>query len=394
MKRLVILTINLALSQVTYSLDFRCGNARVQDADALKDFIALESRVYDQSLLYLEAFVERLSQPSEFCPMGAMATIEGAPNNTKACIFDQAQIPKIIEQSRQIISEPAAFRDCFVLDNTLSGQYAASLELVQQSEIAGLLDRPLMSDYFAQGGFSTELTEAGDSFSKNFVKIISNIVPTEQYLKYSFHALKDLWATAGWSPMYVDRTENSLDSRFKGSYVYAKIIGPDGMLDVATINGEPYALHLGMTVQAADSLYPFHYHGQEEIYLDISDPACLSNKTYALFDWQEERYQQVRDNAESVRVTLADEQAWDTRFGNPALGELRFLKSYFFHSFNVAQTCSGAGPQGLVSVWARTGINLGASESKTRVCELPTGAEETAKPQNFYLCEVPSLIGP
>jgi hypothetical protein len=46
MKRLVILTINLALSQVTYSLDFRCGNARVQDADALKDFIALESRVY------------------------------------------------------------------------------------------------------------------------------------------------------------------------------------------------------------------------------------------------------------------------------------------------------------------------------------------------------------
>ena len=53
MKRLLILTINLALSQVAYSLDFRCGNARVQDADALKDFIALESRVYNQSLLYL-----------------------------------------------------------------------------------------------------------------------------------------------------------------------------------------------------------------------------------------------------------------------------------------------------------------------------------------------------
>ena len=97
MKRLLILTINLALSQLGYSLDFRCGNARVHDADALKDFIELESRVYDQSLLYLEAFVERLSQPNEFCPMGAIATIEGAPNNTKACIFDQAQIPKIIE---------------------------------------------------------------------------------------------------------------------------------------------------------------------------------------------------------------------------------------------------------------------------------------------------------
>lgn len=394
MVRLFLFTISLALSPVAYSLDFQCGNVRVQDADALKDFIALESKVYDQSLLYLEAFVELLSQPNEFCPVGAIATIESAPNNTKACIFDQAEIPKIIEQSRQIISEPELFRDCFVLDNTLSGQYAASLELVQQSEVAGLLDRPLMSDYFAQGGFSAELAEAGVSFSENFVKIISNIVPNEQYLKYSFPVLKDLWATAGWNPMYVDRTENSLASRFKGSYVYAEIIGPDGMLNIATINGEPYALHLGMTVQAADSLYPFHYHKQEEMYLDISDSSCLSDKTYALFDWREGRYQQVGDSTESARMILADEQAWETRFGNPALGELRFLKSNFFHSFDVSQTCSGSGPQGLVSVWARTGINLGESELRTRVCELPTEAEETAEPQSFYLCEVPIPIEP
>ena len=101
----------------------------------------------------------------------------------------------------------------------------------------------------------------------------------------SFLGLRDLWASVGWIPLYAERTENSLTHQFKGSYLYAEVIGPSGLLRIDSIENERFNLELGMTVQAVGSFYPYHHHLPREIYIDISKNiyVCVHTRTIHIY---------------------------------------------------------------------------------------------------------------
>ena len=148
----------------------------------------------------------------------------------------------IIKQSRQILSNPEAFRSCFNLNALAEDQFTPSREMAAQSAAAAALGRPLLSEYFATNDFSLGVRKAGTALSKNFLQIIGNTMSDDKYVRFSYVSLSDLWATAGWNPMYSRRTENALSDQFKGGYAYAEIVGPNGMLNITTIDGEPFDL--------------------------------------------------------------------------------------------------------------------------------------------------------
>jgi len=363
------------------SVTFECGHIELGPATNLAEH---EDRVYTQTLTYLDHFVDLITEPSELCPTGATVTTEGPPSYTRECMLDQDEMPLIIKQSRQILSHPEAFRSCFTLNALAEDQFTPSQELANQSTSAAALGRPLLSDYYARNDLSLGVRAAGAELSKNFLQIIGNTMSDDQYVRFSYMSLSDLWATAGWSPMYSRRTENALSDQFKGGYAYAEIVGPNGMLNIKTIDGEPYDLELGMTVQAADSFYPYHLHRQGEIYMDISDPECLRGGTYALFDGRKVLDGGDERRPEGGTLLLREPEVSSTHFSNSAPGEVFFFKANYVHSFDIkranganAQSCSE--PVGLVSVWARNRVNtLEEGQLHTKICDVQGRAAGTS----------------
>ena len=380
--RIVAIATGLLLASCgSAAVTFECGSA----ADSTHSDLRLhEDRVYAQAITYLDHFVDLISKPNELCPTGATVTTEGAPSYTRECMLDQDEMPLIIKQSRQILSNPETFRSCFNLNARAKDQFTPSRELANQSVAAAALGRPLLSDYYARNDLSLGVRAAGTELSKNFLQIIGDIMPDVQYVGFSYLSLSDLWATAGWNPMYSRRTENALSDQFKGSYAYAEIVGPNGMLNIKSIDGEPYDLELGMTVQAADSFYPYHLHRQGEIYMDISDPECLRGKTHALFEGGKVLDGGGERRPESDTVLLPEPEVSSTHFSNSAPGEMFFIKANYVHSFDVkrviganAQSCSE--PVGLVSVWARNRANsLEEGQLHTKICDVQGRAAGTS----------------
>ena len=111
----------------------------------------------------------------------------------------------------------------------------------------------------------------------------------------SFLGLRDLWASVGWIPLYAERTENPLTHQFKGSYLYAEVIGPSGLLRIDSIENERFNLELGMTVQAVGSFYPYHHHLPREIYRYLKND-CLAEEVYFLSNWDKSSFPNLRCN--------------------------------------------------------------------------------------------------
>ena len=65
--------------------------------------------------------------------------------------------------------------------------------------------------------------------NKNFLSILKDIDPNPELQKMSYLGLTDLWSSVGWVPMYANRS-SALNSRFRGDYSYAEVVGPWGLL--------------------------------------------------------------------------------------------------------------------------------------------------------------------
>ena len=117
--------------------------------------------------------------------------------------------------------------------------------------------------------------------------------------------------------------------------------------------------------------------------MDISDSTCLKKKTYALFEMPGERNAGAEKNLGDWTVELWEPEVSGEHFTSPDPGEILFLKGGHLHSFDVRQARFVGGkkceePLGLVSIWARTGVNLAPDQLLTRVCEIQGSADKAS----------------
>ena len=364
-------------------INFECFENMGIAAAKSSEIVEQESVLYEQTLEYLRKFLHLLQSDIKNCKTSSQVILTSYPATTTSCAMNHPELRAIIEQSHKILEYPDDFRSCFRLDASDSGKFTPSIALQELSDVANDVNRPLLSTYFEEEGFSHELKTAGKHLSQNFVSFISDIVEPEQYRSMSFLGLRDLWASVGWIPLYAERTENSLTPQFKGSYLYAEVIGPSGLLRIDSIENEPFNLELGMTVQAVGSFYPYHHHLPREIYIDISKNDCLAEEVYFLSNWDQVEFPELKVQSGAVIVMPASRD-WENRFSKPEGGEIRYIDRNFVHSFYPKNNCANSKAKGLVSVWARTESTL--SDQHTRVCELVNQEEASAKPASEYIC--------
>ena len=103
----------------------------------------------------------------------------------------------------------------------------------------------------------------------------------------SARSLPNLWASVGWFPMYAEESERNQKNfaNVRGGYAYAEILGHWGLLRIDEINGQKVGAEVGMTVQAVNTLYPYHNHATSELYYTMRQPSCVNQfKTFAIRD--------------------------------------------------------------------------------------------------------------
>ena len=211
----------------------------------------------------------------------------------------------------------------------------------------------------------------------------------------SANSLPNLWAAAGWFPMYAEESKRN-DKNFnniRGGYAYAEIFGHWGLLRIDEINGEKVGAEVGMTVQAVDTLYPFHNHAISEMYYNMRIPACTNQfKTMA-----------VREDSPLVKTVKEDDKVRRVQFdegqhnsqtmwlsGSAEQDSLIYFHQNTIHAFDVDGSCEAKPEErAIVSVWARSNAHDKRNDyGTTLLCESAANPGTPAKRGEVIQCDL------
>ena len=246
-----------------------CPIRRIQ-ADEQK----LVDQFWEETLAYLDAYVDVLTTPTGRCKDSAEATIQSFDAATgekqSRCILKYRDMELLAKHLQAVLAEPDKAKACFDPQKNYAEfqLYTPNEKLQSMSPVSQWIDRPLLTDYFeTMGG---PIGEAGLKLNENFVEIASKTDARAHWARdVSINGLANLWASVGWIPFYAEN-EDARNDRFRGSYLYAEVMGPWGNLRIAEIDGEPVGAEIGMTVQLFNSSYPYHFHHPQEVYMTLT----------------------------------------------------------------------------------------------------------------------------
>lgn len=352
-----------------HAVSFKCSE-NVADENV---FLGTESRfaekLYDETLTYLNGYVELLEEKSSNCSTGAKLTTQNVTPKSEICSEKVARVRQIIRHSRVILDNPKQFSACFDFATNLANveSFTPSMDIQNVSPVAKHANRILLDDFYEKAGLNSIVTRTGVELSRDFRHITNeNIVNDQKFIKMSAINLPNLWFAVGWNPMYSSRLEPALSERFRGGYLYAEVVGPVGLLRVDSIEGEPFNLELGMTVQISDSWYPYHFHDPMEIYIDISERSCEGKDTSAFINL---RQSGLGDSIGGRRnAILLGPGGLSASFSPSYLGQIKYFERDTIHSFKVPEACSEHDPYGLISIWSRLSASDDYSNQATYIC--------------------------
>ncbi|WP_026915824.1 dimethylsulfonioproprionate lyase family protein [Christiangramia portivictoriae] len=345
--------------------------------------------LWKESLQYLEAYAVALTTSPEGskCQNSDVATYETVDGISKLCIMDRRDMQLMVKNIYQILHNPDAAKACFAARGNVDWLYSPGGELEARSEVAQWLNRMTFQEFFDSKVSDPEVKKAGLLFSENFnIMVTGDQVKTPRNFPFdvSARALPNLWASAGWFPMYAEESERNQrnNAKVRGGYAYAEIFGHWGLLRIEKINGEEVGAEVGMTVQAVNTLYPYHHHATSELYYTMREPACMNQfKTFA-----------VRDHNEKVTSISENEKERIVEFDTGMPNEFKMWTTssydrdplvYFYentiHAFEIDGDCEENPDQNaLVSIWARSDAHEKLNDyGSTKLCEC---AEEPGKP--------------
>lgn len=357
--------------------DFKCLTEPVIYSKKDQKYIDI---LWDETLTYIKAYALALTNGEmSQCLNSDEAIYDTTREDKKMCIMDRRDMKNMVKNIYQILENPKKAKQCFSARKNVNWIYNPGGELTKNSPVAQWIDRTTFKEFFDNKVTNKKVQKIGQKFTKNFYKMITGKdikMPTSFPYDVSANSLPNLWAAAGWFPMYAQESKRN-DKNFnniRGGYAYAEVLGHWGLLRIDEINGEKVGAEVGMTVQSVDTLYPYHNHAIAEIYYNMRIPACTKQfKTFAIReDSNLLKTVKIDDKIRRVQFdasTAAEPYMWVA--GNQSVNSLVYLHENTIHAFEVDGDCEAKPEEkALVSVWARSNAHDKRNDYGTTIlCE-------------------------
>jgi len=336
--------------------------------------------LWDETLQYLNAYAVALTSPENSeCLNSDEAVIDTTNGNRKMCIMDRRDMKLMVKNIYQVVNNPDRAKACFSAREDVNWIYSPSKEMEKSSPVAKWLNRTTFKEFFKEKVTNKEVQKLGKSFTQNFYKMLTGDevkMPSAFPYDISANALPNLWAAAGWFPMYAQESKRNDKNFFniRGGYAYAEIFGHWGLLRIDEINGQKVGAEVGMTVQSVDTLYPYHNHAISEIYYNMRVPACTKQfKSFAIKeDSKLLKTVKVDDKMRRVQFDAGQEhehEMWAE--GSYDKDPLMYFHQNTIHAFEVDGDCEAKPEErAIVSVWARSNAHDKRNDyGTTLLCE-------------------------
>jgi hypothetical protein len=336
--------------------------------------------LWNETLLYIHAYAVALTNgENSHCRNSDEAVFDTTTKNTSMCIADRRDIRLTVKHIYQILANADKAKKCFSPRVDVNWLYNPGRELTEKSSVAKWAKRRTFDEFFDKEVTDPEIRKRGHEFAKNFYKMVTgDEIKTPSAFPYdvSANALPDLWAAAGWYPMYAEDSERNHKNfaNVRGGYAYAEVLGNWGLLRIDTINGEKVGAEIGMTVQGPGTFYPYHNHATPEVYYNLRVPACEKEfKNFAVKAdspllktvYEDDKIRRVQFDASAKN----EPKMWVA--SSSGMGPLIYLHQNTVHAFWVDDSCEAEpADKAWVSFWARTNANDKRNDyGTTRLCE-------------------------
>jgi hypothetical protein len=356
---------------------FECLQKEVKYSAADQKYIDI---LWDESIRYLNAYAIALTtSTTEGCHQSDEAIWETVDGVKRMCIMDQRDMQLMVKHIFQVVHNPTAAKKCFSAQLDVDWIYNPGGELEAKSEVAQWAKRTSFETFFETKVNDPEVKALGKELTDNFYEMVTGDeikLPANFPYDISARALPNLWAAAGWFPMYAPDSprNNKNDNSCRGGYAYAEIFGHWGLLRIDKINGEKVGAEVGMTVQAVNSFYPYHNHGTSEIYYAMRQPACLDQ--FQSFTMREgsPRVELISENDKERVIEFESGMHEEYKnWGTTAFDHqpLQYFHQNTIHAFKIRGDCEEQPlERAFVTVWARSNAHdLRNDYGTTLLCE-------------------------
>lgn len=342
------------------------------------------NQLWQETLIYLNTFADALSTSSNGrCKDSDEAIIQTGNMKSsepiRQCITDNEDVQKLIKHLYIIINNQDRAFKCFNPQKKVNGLYSPSDKLIKQSSVAKWLNRPTLKTYY-QSNYNTQIQKKGIEYTDKFYQVTTDeAIKMPQNFKQDISArgLPNLWASAGWVPMYSTNSERNInagDINFRAGYAYAEIMGHWGLLQIDSINDESVGAEIGMTVQSGNTFYPYHHHDTNEIYYTIRKAACTKGITQFVVDPKHDPFMVLSSTNNKLVVELNGNRSknidnyWIET--SPNKDALLYIPRNSIHAFNLKANNCGEN-YAHVTIWARTNADEKNDDyGTTNICRL------------------------
>lgn len=376
--------------------DFKCLSSKVTYKKDEQKYIDI---LWNETLSYLNAYAQALTNSSNTqCLNSDEAMIDSTDGVKKICIMDRRDMKILVKNIYQVINNPEKAKECFSAREDVNWIYSPGKEMEEKSPVAQWLNRTTFKEFFDKKVTNKEVQKLGQTFSENFYEMVTGDevkMPLTFPYDVSANALPNLWASAGWFPMYAQESKRN-DKNFtdiRGGYAYAEVFGHWGLLRIDEINGEKVGAEVGMTVQSVDTFYPYHNHAISEIYYNMRVPACT--KQFKSFVIKEDspllKTVEVTDKIRKVQFDSAqkdEHKMWnDSTYKKDPL---MYFHQNTIHAFEIDGNCEAKPEErAIVSVWARSNAHDKRNDyGTTLLCESAKNPGTPANRGEMIQCDL------
>ncbi|MEC4729021.1 hypothetical protein HWQ46_26260 [Shewanella sp. D64] len=376
--------------------EFKCLGEEPKYSEGDQKYI---DTLWDETLTYLKAYAIALTNDEgSDCLNSDVALVDSTEGGQSICVMDRRDMKLVVKNIHQVLNNADKAKKCFGAREEVNWIYSPGGELTENSPVAQWINRTTFTEFFDKKVTDTDVKQYGNRFTENFYKMVTgNEIKMPVVFPYdiSANSLPNLWASAGWFPMYAEESKRN-DKNFdniRGGYAYAEIFGHWGLLRVDAINGEKVGAEVGMTVQVVDTLYPFHNHAISEMYYNMRVPACTNQfKTMA-----------IREDSPLVKTIKEDDKMRRVQFdagqhnsqtmwlsGSVEQDPLIYFHQNTIHAFDVDGSCEAKPEErAIVSVWVRSNAHDTRNDyGNTLLCESAKNPGTPAKRGEVIQCDL------
>lgn len=357
--------------------EFTCLGEPQRYSEADQKYVDI---LWEETLRYLEAYARALTNGAgSHCLNSDYAMYDSTEGGKNMCIMDRRDMKLMVKNIYQVVNNPEKAKQCFGARENVDWIYSPGGELEKNSPVARWLKRTSFDEFFDKKVTNAEVRKLGKKFTENFSKMVTGDdiqVPPAFPYDVSANALPNLWAAAGWFPMYGEESKRNEKNflNIRGGYAYAEVFGHWGLLRIDEINGEKVGAEVGMTVQSVGTVYPYHNHAISEIYYNMRVPACANQfKNFAIRE--DSPFVKTVSREHGVRRVQFDAGQFNEhlmwRASTPTRDPLMYFHQNTIHAFDIDDECEARPEEkAIVSVWARSNAHDKRNDyGTTLLCE-------------------------